>query len=116
MAPQPPSLKYVSQSMAEKVAFTFDIPFPMLKAWNEFLGKPENEGTEEEENVDGELTQGITLTRSYTVYWPIQGGDNSNAVCSLCKALDPRGNGISFPHRHPVSLVSSRASNIPYKK
>ena len=34
----------------------------MLKAWNEFLDKPENEGTEEEEHVDGELTQGpITL-------------------------------------------------------
>ena len=62
LAPQPPSLKYVSQSMAENVAFTFDIPFPMLKAWNEFLDKPENEGTEEEEHVDGELTQGpITL-------------------------------------------------------
>ena len=62
LAPQPPSLKYVSQSMAKNVAFTFDIPFPMLKAWNEFLDKPENEGTEEEEHVDGELTQGpITL-------------------------------------------------------
>ena len=58
LAPQPPSLKYVSQFMAENVAFTFDIPFPMLKAWNEFLDKPENEGTEEEEHVDGELTQG----------------------------------------------------------
>ena len=42
--------------MAENVSFTFDIPFPMLKAWNEFLDKPENEGTEEEEHVDGELT------------------------------------------------------------
>ena len=56
LAPQPPSLKYVSQSMAENVAFTFDIPFNMLKAWNEFLDKPENE--EEEERVDGELTEG----------------------------------------------------------
>ena len=58
LAPQPPSLKYVSQSMAENVAFTFDIPFPMLKAWNEFLDKPKNEEAEEEEHVDGELTEG----------------------------------------------------------
>ena len=33
LAPQPPSLNYVSQSMAENVAFTFYIPFPMPKAW-----------------------------------------------------------------------------------
>ena len=44
--------------MAKNVAFTFDIPFPMLKAWNEFLDKPKNEEEEEEENVDGELTEG----------------------------------------------------------
>ena len=57
LAPQPPSLKYVSKSMAENVAFTFDIPFPVLKAWNEFLDKPENEKAEEE-HVDDELTEG----------------------------------------------------------
>ena len=48
--------------MAENVAFPFDIPFPMLKAWNDLLDKPENEEAEEEERMDGELTQSpITL-------------------------------------------------------
>ena len=42
--------------MVENVAFTFDIPFPLLKAWNEFLDKPENEEAEKEEHVDSELT------------------------------------------------------------
>ena len=33
MAPQPPSLRYVSQSIADNAAFSFGIPFPMPKAW-----------------------------------------------------------------------------------
>ena len=57
-APQPPSLKYVSQSVEDNVALSFDIPFPVLKAWNEFLDKPENEEAEDEEYVNGELSQG----------------------------------------------------------
>ena len=48
-------LPTTSQSMAENVAFTFDLPYPMLKALNDFLDKPENEGEEEEEHVDGKL-------------------------------------------------------------
>ena len=44
-------LPTTSQSMAENVAFTFDLPYPMLKALNDFLDKPENEGEEEEERM-----------------------------------------------------------------
>ena len=59
----------------------------------------------------------ITLTRSYTIYRPIQGGINSNAVCSLCKALDPRGNGnittvfLSYLREHQTYHIRDRTRN-----
>ena len=51
--------------MAENVAFTFDLPYPMLKVLNDFLNKPENEGVEEEEHVDDELTQGPVMLEAF---------------------------------------------------
>ena len=90
---QSPCLKYAAR-LTENTAFAVDIPYPLLKAWNEFLSQtPAEDGEEEEEFVDSELCERpITYdkfmkayARSTTVtqnYWNLQ----SLEVCFLSKS------------------------------
>lgn len=59
---QSPSLHYAAKSVSKDVAFAVDIPYPMLKAWHEFLSVPPTEQGEEDEEADGDKAQGpVTL-------------------------------------------------------